>query len=117
MQPLKNLSWLFAIWAVSACSKIEIKDIPLYWDAGPSGAVETHLVSDVVREVDKPTWDAQRFGYACVSQEDFAWLRATLEKACAMSKVACGAEEKKAIKEFTRRSDMGMSRARHLGVK
>lgn len=108
----RNLRIAFAILVVCACNKIEIKDAPLYWDAGENGAVETHLLSDLVREVDKATWDKQRFGYACLSQGDFAWLKAALEKACAVSKVACGPEEKKALKEFTRRSQVGMNKVK-----
>lgn len=88
-----------------SCSKIEIKDIPLYWDAGSNGAVETHLVSDAMRDIPKETWDKQRFGYACISQDDFAWLRATLEKACSVSKIQCGKEEKKAMDAFFTRSE------------
>lgn len=108
----RNLRIAFATLVVCACSKVEIKDIPLYWDAGDSGAVQTQLLSDLVREVDKSTWDQQRFGYACLSQDDFAWLKSALEKACAASKVACGPEEKKALKEFSRRSNIGMNKAK-----
>lgn len=112
----RNLKIAFAILVVCACSKVVIKDIPLYWDAGENGAVQTQLLSDLVKEVDKATWDKQRFGYACLSQDDFAWLRSSLEKACAVSKVACGPEEKKALREFTRRSNVGMNKSTSKGL-
>lgn len=111
MLPWKNSAIAFVILAVSGCSKIVIKDIPLYWDAGAHGAVVTHLVSEESFDVPKAQWDEQRFGYACISQPDYGWLKATLEKACSVAKI-CDPEEKKMMAEMFRRSDRGIDRVK-----
>ncbi len=105
MRHLQNSALLAWISVVLSCAKITIKDIPLYWDAGTDGAITTHLLSEQTSDVAKATWDIQRFGYVCVSPDDFAWLRETLEKLCVASDVACGTDEKRSMKAFFQRSD------------
>lgn len=118
MRRSQRFAWLCVTSVALSCSKLEIKDIPLYWDAGSSGAVVTHLVSEDTSDLTKEQWDSQRFGNVCLTQDDFAWLKETLEKACAVSKVACGAQEKKALRAFFVRSDKAIVRvkSKHRGT-
>lgn len=107
---MKHSALLLLTLVASGCSKIQIKDIPIYWDAGNFGAVETHLVSESTADIAKAAWDEKRFGAACLMQEDFAWLRATFEKLCIDSKFGCSPEEKKMAKAFLARTDKATAR-------
>jgi hypothetical protein len=89
----------------SSCTRLDIKDIPINWDVGPDGAIVTHLVSEESSDVPKEEWDKKRFGYACISQDDFGWLKATIEKACSELKGMCRTEDKKVMKAFFDRAE------------
>ncbi len=65
----------------------------------------THLLTDETSMIPKEQWDLERIGHACLSEEDFGWLRATLEKACSELKNMCDLKTKKAMKQFFERAD------------
>lgn len=115
MSPWKSFALAVVSLAVSSCNKIEMKDIPLHWDAGSQGAVVTHLMSDESHDIPKAEWDQQRFGYVCISQPDYGWVKATIEKACAVAKI-CSAEEKKMVSQFFQRADRGAHKVKSLRV-
>jgi hypothetical protein len=102
---LKLFKMLTLLLAISSCTKVEIKDVPIYWDAAADGATLTHLLSDDVSQVPKAQWDAMRPGYACISEDDFGWVRASLEKLCALQKGICTVETKQVMRQFFARVD------------
>lgn len=105
MRLKKNFAWLLLLLVVSSCTRLDIKDIPIFWDVGQDGAIVTHLVTEETSDVVKADWDAKRFGYACISQDDFGWLKATIEKACSELKGMCRTEDKKVMKAFFARAE------------
>ena len=104
MRLKKSFVTLFASLAISSCAKIEIKDIPIHWDAGSDGAVVTHTVSDLSFDIGKLEWDKKRFGYACISQEDFGWFKSTIEKLCGETKL-CTQDQKQKMASFFDRAE------------
>ncbi len=86
--------------------------MPIHWDAGPDGAVVTRLLSEEIADIPKAEWDQKRFGYACLSQDDFAWLKATIEKACSEARGLCTPEQKKVMTGFFSRVERARARRR-----
>lgn len=97
---------------LTSCAKIEIKDIPIRWDMGPEGAYESHLISDTEAVIPKAQWDAERPGYACLSEDDFGWLKATILKACGELKGLCDTKTKASMGRFFDRADKIAARTR-----
>lgn len=95
-----------------SCAKIPIRDIEINWDAGPKGAFQTHLISDAEREIAKEEWDKLRVGQACVSEPDFGWILATLEKACSELKKLCDYETKEKLVKLGARVERAKKRIR-----
>lgn len=79
--------------------------MPIHWDVGSDGAIVTHLVSEESFDVPKKEWDEKRYGWACISPDDFGYLKATIEKACSELKGLCRAEEKKVMQAFFARAE------------
>jgi len=86
--------------------------MPVYWDAGPDGAVVANLLSDTQATLPKEQWDKERFGMGCIAQSDFGWLKATLEKLCGEMPKLCTYETKQAMKKFFARSEQISSKLR-----
>lgn len=105
MKRLSRISLpLLVSWAVSGCSTVPIKNIPLYWPVGPDGAVITHTLTDDEGRMAKPEWEEFSRGTVCQTYDDFAWLRGTIEKLCSEHKRLCKAEVKERIAAVSRRT-------------
>ncbi len=100
----------------SACNKIEIRNIPLYWPAGVDGAVITHTVSDDEGKLSKPEWDAFSAGTVCLTYDDFGWLRGTVEKLCSDHKGFCQPEVQAKLQSFHSKTSAVESRLRRRRI-
>ena len=51
------------------------------------GAACMHMMSPSERDIPKAQWDTMRFGYGCISQDDYGALNGELEKLCETTKL------------------------------
>lgn len=82
---MKNLRPLFLLTLVS-CGSIKIKDNEWCGDLGQYGATCFTMLSNQKRELDKVSWDDERFGMICGKAEAFANLKAAIQKLCHKNK-------------------------------
>lgn len=68
---------------------------------GELGASCFHTLSDDSRDLDKETWDKERFGQVCAQPQVFTDLKSSLEKLCYKNR-KCTYEQKKILKKVTR---------------
>ncbi len=95
---------------IFGCSNIPIRNIPVYWNLPNGGAVIAYTLSDETVLMNKADWDVKRVGYASLSDEDYRWLIATIEKACASSKIACKKEDQLKMARVVGRLERGRRR-------
>ncbi len=81
----KNLKFLFLLTLIS-CGTVEIKDNEWCGDIGEYGATCYTMLSNKKRELDKVSWDEERFGMICGKAEAFGNLKAAIEKLCKKNK-------------------------------
>jgi hypothetical protein len=98
------LAILFVITALSACTKVELRDSEWCGDAGEFGAYCFNHLTEKSRELTKEQWDFERFGQVCTTSDTFANWKAVIEKLCAQSK-RCKYEEQKMIEDFFSKID------------
>lgn len=65
------------------------------------GASCFHTLSEDSRDLDKDTWDKERFGQVCTQPQNFIDLKSNLEKLCYKNK-KCTYQQKKILKKITR---------------
>ncbi len=69
-----------------SCGKVEIKDSEWCGDLGEYGATCYKMLSQKKRELDKLSWDEERFGMICGKAEAFSDLKQAIEKLCYKNK-------------------------------
>ena len=82
---MKNLRILFLLTLIS-CGRVTIKDTEWCGDLGEYGATCITMLSNKVRELDKVSWDEERFGMICGKPEAFANLKEVIQKLCYKNK-------------------------------
>lgn len=113
----QTLPLLCVLLVSSACNKVPIKNVPLYWPAGPDGAVITHTLTDEEGKLSKPEWDEFSRGTVCMTYDDFGWLRGTVEKLCSEHKMLCKSEVEAKLARFNaraRRTEARLSRRQSI---
>lgn len=94
-------SWLIlSIFILSGCAHVTIHDHEWCGDLGELGASCFHTLTTETRQLDKPTWDAERFGDVCAKAEAFADLKTAVLKLCKQTK-SCTYEEKQRLNAFS----------------
>lgn len=78
---------------------------------GSAGASCFHTLSDESRDIDKSTWDEERFGMVCTKAENFANWKAAILKLCKASH-GCTYEDRRMINEFAARVQSRLELAR-----
>lgn len=71
---------LFTLTVLSCA--VQIKNQRWYGDAGDDGAVWFETLTNATGDVDKADWDKLRFGMVCSVAQNYADLKAVLEKLC-----------------------------------
>lgn len=82
---MKNLKILSLLILVS-CSSVRIKDSEWCGDLGEYGASCSTIFSERQRELDKVSWDEERFGMICGKAEAFGDLKSAIQKLCYKNK-------------------------------
>lgn len=82
---MKNLKILFLLILVS-CETAKVKNSEWCGDLGPYGATCFKIISEEKRELDKLSWDEERFGMICGKAEAFANLKEVIQKLCYKNK-------------------------------
>lgn len=84
---------------ISSCGKVTIQDNEWCGDIGNYGATCSTMLSNKVRELDKVSWDEERFGMICGKPEAFADLKQAIQKLCYKNK-KCQYEQLEKITRF-----------------
>lgn len=82
-----------------SCASVTIEDHEWCADWGKDGASCFHTISSETRRLDKPTWDALRFGQVCADSSAFANMKAAIEKLCHQTD-NCTYQDTQAINAF-----------------
>lgn len=96
---LRNVFMTLSILSLTSCTKVVIKDGEWCGDMGSLGASCFHTLSDDSRDIDKDSWDKERFGMVCTQSENFADWKANLLKLCKETKM-CSMDVLKKIDAF-----------------
>lgn len=94
---LRNVCKISFLLILSACS-VKIPDIEVCGDMGDMGAACFHTISEKPRDIAKPDWDKERFGYLCMSSDSYAEIKKTILKLC--NEVKCSKEVVKQTEEI-----------------
>lgn len=98
---LKNVSVIFPIliFVLSGCNSIPIKNQEWCGDEGELGAECFNTLTADTRDLSPADWEQVRFGQVCTNTDNFADIKAALEKLC--SKTGnCAYELKKKATAF-----------------
>lgn len=87
----------------NGCAKIEIPNATVCGDAGSLGASCVRMLSSEETDLSKPEWDKKRFGWLCMSSDDFAEIKKSLMKACELAGKRCEKEFKEQVEEVDRK--------------
>lgn len=101
----QNLRTLYVVLfnlVISGCGSVLIRDAEWCGDMGTMGAACFHTLTDETRDIEKAAWDAERFGMVCTNSDNFAAVKAVIEKLCYQTK-SCTYAEKEQIKKFFER--------------
>jgi hypothetical protein len=90
---------ILSVFALSACARVHIRDGEWCGDMGDVGASCFHTLTDATRDLDKPSWDAERFGMLCTKAENFAELKKAVLKLCKLSR-DCTFDDVQAVQNF-----------------
>lgn len=82
---MKNLRVLFLL-ILTSCGSVKIKDSEWCGDLGEYGATCITMLSNHQRELDKVSWDEERFGMICGKAEAFGDLKGAIQKLCYKNK-------------------------------
>lgn len=69
----------------ASCS-VKIHDQEWCGDMGSQGATCFHTLKPDTRDIPKEQWDLERFGQVCTQPNNFAEIKANLEKLCRETK-------------------------------
>ena len=96
---------------LSGCSgpQIKVTDQLWYADAGTSGAVEFHTLTDAEVDYDFNAWAVKRFGMVCTTTDTFATNKANLEKLCSWYNACSYPEVQQLLSFFDRGVRIGNS--------
>jgi len=102
------------LWLLSSgCAKIELKDLEVCGDAGSLGASCVRMLSGKERDLDKATWDKERFGQLCMTSDAFAEIKKAILKFCESQPKRCEKEVVKEADEIEKKLDRASRKARH----
>jgi len=82
---MKNLK-ILSLLILTSCGSVKIKDSEWCGDLGEYGATCSTMLSERVRELDKVSWDEERFGMICGKAEAFGDLKKAILKLCYKNK-------------------------------
>lgn len=102
------------LWLLSnGCAKIDIPDGEICGDAGPLGASCVTMLSGRERDLDKATWDRERFGQLCMRSEVYAEIKKSILKFCESQPKRCEKEVEKHAEEVEKKLALATKKARH----
>lgn len=81
---------------------------------GDSGAACFHTLTSESRDLAKIDWDKERFGMVCTKAQNFAEMKAAVEKLCHKSKL-CTYEDRQLMRAFFERVDEVTHRIYYVG--
>lgn len=74
---------------------VDVKDEPLYFDKGASGARQDFFLSPGGVDLTKEEWDATRFGMVCMGASSFEDFKTELEDLC--TQIICNYQAQQAV--------------------
>lgn len=94
------LSLCALILVMTSCDAVPIKDVEACADAGALGASCFHSLSDKTRDLTPPQWAEVRYGWLCMSTDDWTNWKQAIETLCQNNRGECSYEDQQRISQF-----------------
>lgn len=94
------------------CTTTHITDIEACGDKGSLGGHCAHTLTNETRNLNKHDWDAMRFGWICMSPEDFTNTETEIAQLCNSNSKLCDYRTKTLLRDILFR--MGPLVGRHF---